>query len=103
MVGEALKRRGCSDMQNIAHESNKGWEITGVDKKGRLTYIRVIYSDKEIERSIVEKFHSAKATGKSRRDIIATNSTFTEQAGKYALEVSIEGSLIGYDALNVQP
>jgi len=90
MVGEALKRRGCSDMQNIAHESNKGWEITGVDKKGQLTYIRVIYSDKKIERSIVEKFHSAKATGKSRRAIIATNSTFTEQAGKYALEVNIE-------------
>ena len=25
MVGEALKRRGCSDMRKIAHESDKGW------------------------------------------------------------------------------
>ena len=61
-----------------------------MDKIGRLTYIRVIYASEKIDKSIVDNFHAAKATGKAQRAMIATNSEFTEQAAEYALEVNIE-------------
>ena len=90
MVVETFKHEGWTNLEITSRDNDKGWEITGLDEDKRLTYVGVQYSSNRVEYSIVQKFQSAKLTGRAQRAIIITNSKFTDEAIEYSREVNIE-------------
>lgn len=92
MVAEVFKHKGWTDIQTTLGVTDKGWDITGLDETGDLSYVKV-NSDGDgdpIDFPIVQAFNSIKMSRKALRAIFIANSEFTDQATEYALEVKIE-------------
>ncbi|MHA1673523.1 MAG: restriction endonuclease [Promethearchaeota archaeon] len=95
MVVETFKLKRWEKIQAISQTNKKGWDVTGLDEAGRLTYIKVHYDSSEnnkVELHSVQEFQTARLIGRSQRAIFIANSSsrFVDQAKEYARKENIE-------------